>query len=296
MGNYSNHPLAGARDLDSAISLFWNFYKKNFVFLFIISLASALITSVITSNVDISKLHPSPNLDEILAFYTSNMIPILEYVLESIIFSVFLTVYVIEKPVGETFSLGKYLKKSITIIVPYLIALIFLAIPGVMLVSLGMFALVLPGIFAAFYVFTVGLFLLPVLIVEGINPSNALMRSLALTHRKFWINIGWVTIVMVLLLIFSFVITALIKVPFTGTLIKSIQDPGTGIELAKNPLFIGLTSVADALIAPVYPILAAILYFSNAQESYSEQVISADENRVRVEDLYPKMPEENKGE
>jgi hypothetical protein len=295
MRNYSNHPLAGARDLDSAINLFWNFYRKNFVVIFIISLANALVSTTITSNIDVSKLQSVTELDAILAIYKSMAGPILMLALVSVIFSVFLTVYVIDKPVDETFSLTEYLKKSITIILPYLVALIFLALPGVMLVSLGMFAFVLPGIFAAFYVFTIGLFLLPVLIVERINPSNALMRSLSLTHRKFWINIGWVTIIMVLLLIFSFVITALIKVPFTGTFIKSIQDPGTGVELAKNPLFIGLTSIADALIAPVYPILAAILYFSNAQESYPEQVKSVDENRVRVEDLYPKMPEENEG-
>jgi len=293
MGKYSDHPLAGARDLDSAINLFWNFYKKNFVALFVISLASALISSIVTSYIDLSKLQSTTNMDEMFSIYASMAGPILVLLAVSLVFSVFLTVYVIEKPAGKPFSLANYLKKSVTVILPYIVALIFLAVPSVLLVSLGMFALVLPGIFAAFYVFTIGLFVLPVMVVEESNPVNALARSLSLTHKRFWQNIGWVVIVLMLLLIMSFVAGALIKLPFTGTFIKTLSDPGVSNEIAKNPLFIGLSSLVDALITPVYPILAAILYFSNAEEIKSEATIAPDENRVRVEDLYPKMPEDN---
>lgn len=292
MGKYSDHPLAGARDLDSAINLFWNFYRKNFVVLFIISLASALTSTIVTSNLDLSKLQSTTNMDEMLSIYTSMAGPILGLLAVSLLFSVFLTVFVIEKTEGEPFNVGDYLKKSVTVILPYIAALIFLAIPGVLLVSLGMFALVLPGIFAAFYVFTIGLFILPVMVIEGTNPINALARSLSLTNKRFWQNIGWVVIVLLLLLIMSFVASALIKLPFTGTFIKTLSEPGVSNEIAKNPLFIGLTSIVDALITPVYPILAGILYFSNAEEIKSEASVSNEENRVRVEDLYPKMPDQ----
>jgi hypothetical protein len=44
-------------------------------------------------------------------------------------------------------------------------------------------------------------------------------------------------------------------------------------------------------VTPVFPILAFIMYFSNSEEDLAVTVASEDENRVRVEDLYPKMPD-----
>ncbi len=49
MNHYQNHPLAGAIDLDSAMTKLWSFYKKYFIGMYLISVAMALISSLITS-------------------------------------------------------------------------------------------------------------------------------------------------------------------------------------------------------------------------------------------------------
>jgi len=82
--------------------------------------------------------------------------------------------------------------------------------------------------------------------------------------------------------------------PFSGTFMKVLADPGNAtamLEMAKNPLYIGLNAFATALVMPVFPILAFILYFSNNAGNPAVLVTPEDENKVRVEDLYPKMPD-----
>jgi hypothetical protein len=41
----------------------------------------------------------------------------------------------------------------------------------------------------------------------------------------------------------------------------------------------------------VFPILAFILYFRNNDDDPAVMVIPEEDNKVRVEDLYPKMPD-----
>jgi hypothetical protein len=82
--------------------------------------------------------------------------------------------------------------------------------------------------------------------------------------------------------------------PFTGTFIKALGDPDNAakmLELAKNPFFIGLSALATSLVTPVFPILAFLLYFRNSEGMQAVEVTPEEENRVRVEDLSPKMPE-----
>ncbi|MDZ7635811.1 MAG: hypothetical protein U5L72_15805 [Bacteroidales bacterium] len=56
MNNFQNHPLAGAVDLDSAMIKMWSFYKKYFIGLYLISVVLALISSMITSGLDLSAM------------------------------------------------------------------------------------------------------------------------------------------------------------------------------------------------------------------------------------------------
>jgi hypothetical protein len=50
MDQISNHPLYKIHNIDSAISSLWDFYKKKFAVLFIISLVMALIATVFFRN------------------------------------------------------------------------------------------------------------------------------------------------------------------------------------------------------------------------------------------------------
>ena len=109
---------------------------------------------------------------------------------------------------------------------------------------------------------------------------------------------AWVIVLALIILVIAIVITGLIMMPFSGTFFKALADPGDAtamIEMAKNPLYIGLSALATALVTPVFPILAFILYFRNNDDDTAVMVIPEEDNKVRVEDLYPKMPENKYG-
>jgi hypothetical protein len=64
------------------------------------------------------------------------------------------------------------------------------------------------------------------------------------------------------------------------------------LDMATNPLFIGLSALASALTFPLLPIFALILYFNGrADEEKKADLIKSEEvneNKLRVEDLYSK--------
>jgi membrane-anchored glycerophosphoryl diester phosphodiesterase (GDPDase) len=146
--------------------------------------------------------------------------------------------------------------------------------------------------FAMLYVVTIYLFILPVMMVEGTNIGTTISRTIKLTHRKFWSNIGWVSVFIIIMLVVSVIFSGIILLPFTGSFIKTIVNPDDASKLADvttNPLFIILSAVVSALTLPLMPIFAAILYFNGkAGEDQAEPILVSDpeNNRVRVEDLY----------
>jgi membrane-anchored glycerophosphoryl diester phosphodiesterase (GDPDase) len=160
---------------------------------------------------------------------------------------------------------------------------------------LGIFALVIGAFFAMLYVVTLYMFILPVMMAEGINIGSTISRTIKLAHKNFWLNIGWVAVFIIIMLVISVVISGLILLPFTGSFIKTIINPGEGTniaDIANKPLFIALSALVGALTLPLMPIFACILYFNG--KAGEEQVQPAQENeqpqntRVRVEDLYAK--------
>ena len=293
MEKYSNHPLAGAKDLDSAMNIFWVFFKKHFMFLYIISIISTVLSTLVTSQIDMTKLPSTTDIKAVLEFYKTLTIPYTLLLIISLVFSVIMQVYIIEKPVSESFSFFDTLKKSLAVFFPYIAAIILMVIPGAIMIGVGFVLFLLPGIFALLYFFTISLFLLPVIVIENMNPGYAVSRSLSLANRNFWPNIGWVAVIALLVIIFSVIVSALLMLPFTGTFIRSISDPSAAMEMAKNPVYLILASLTGALVGPVFPILAIILYFRNSSEDVPAAAAAEEEPRVRVEDLYPKMPEEN---
>jgi hypothetical protein len=195
---------------------------------------------------------------------------------------------------GQEDTIPKVLKNSLVALVPVFIVVIVFAIAGAMLTTIGLVLLILPGIFAMLYVFTVAIFALPVTLTESRNPGLIISRSFSLAHNKFWPNMAWVIVVALIVIVISMVIGGLIMLPFTGTFIKALSDPGEAasmLEMAKNPLYIGLNALATSLVAPVFPILAFILYFRNSEEVRAFEIKPEEGNTLKVEDLYPKMPD-----
>ena len=56
MDQFSSHPLYRRHNIDSAMSSLWEFYKKNFLSLFIISLAMSLVIQYASTTVNFNEL------------------------------------------------------------------------------------------------------------------------------------------------------------------------------------------------------------------------------------------------
>ncbi|HSO77680.1 MAG TPA: hypothetical protein VLQ76_03875 [Bacteroidales bacterium] len=295
MQNYQNHPLAGARDLDSAMIRLWAFYKKYFIGMYIISVISALISNLITSTLDTNALMQATGDPELLVSTIKEMaLPYSVIMAVSFVFTVILHAWVLGKPLDENYGVVSTLKDSAVAFFPFLLAAIVMGLGGVMLIGIGFVMLVLPGLFAMFYFITVFIFALPLALAETRNTATIIGRSFKLAHKNLWPNMGWVVVVALIMLIASMIVSGIIILPFTGTFVKSLANPEEAsalLEMSKSPLYIILSSLAGGLITPVFPILAFILYFRNSEEIPQAVIEKADDGRVKVEDLYPKMPD-----
>lgn len=293
MNTYQNHPLAGAVDLDTAFNKLWYFYKKYFVGLFLISVVGSLLSSLFIAGLDLSSLQATTDPAEMLEKMKGLAVPYALALLVSLVLSVLLHAWVLERPAGEAGFISVLLKKSLIVLVPYLAAMIFFGVMTVMLVSIGIVLLVLPGLFAIFYMATVGLLVMPVMLTETRNPLEALTRSFRLTHRNLWANMGWVIVVILIIVVVSLVLGAIVMLPFTGSFVRSIANPEEAaamLEMTRNPVYIGLSSLTGGLVTPVMPILAFLLYFRNRGEEVVAEVTTDNDTTVKVEDLYPPMP------
>ena len=295
MQNYQNHPLAGARDLDSAMSRLWAFYKKYFIGIYIISVISALATNLITSTLDTNALmQAAGDPDKLISLLKEMALPYSLLLAVSFIFTIILHAWVLGKPVSDNYGITDTLKDSAVALFPFLLAAIVMGLGGMMLIGIGLVMLVLPGLFAMFYFITVFIFALPVTLAESRNAATIIGQSFRLAHKNLWPNMGWVVVTALIMIMASLVVSGIIMLPFTGTFVKSIANPEEAsaiMEMSKSPVYIILSSLGGALITPVFPILAFILYFRNSEETPQVATDNTGDDRVKVEDLYPKMPD-----
>lgn len=292
MNNFQNHPLAGATDLDSAMAKLWFFYKKHFIGLYLISVVLALISSLITSGLDLSAMQATTDPADLLEMMKGMAGPYALMMLVSLVFGVLLHAWVLEKPVGGPDFLPSFLKKSLVALIPCMVVMVVFSIIAVVLTTVGLILLVLPAFFAIFYIATVMIFALPLTLVESRNPVTVVTRSFRLAHLHLWPNMGWVVVIMLIIVVASLVLGAITMLPFTGSFIRSIANPeeaGTMLEMSRNPVYIGLGSLLTSLVTPVLPILAFILYFRNRGDEVIAEMTTEGEPAVTVEDLYPRM-------
>jgi hypothetical protein len=220
------------------------------------------------------------------------LVPILIISLINFLFSTILHYYVINNPVDRTTTVFVSIVKSLKYFIPYIIMMILLAFAGTIAMVLGVFVLIIGVFFAVLYVVTLYLFILPVMIVEGINIGSTITRTFSLTHKNFWSNIGWVAVFIILMLVVSVLFSAIIYLPFTGSFLKTLLHPENTnlVDLNTKPVFIILSSLVSALTMPVVPIFASILYFNGkAREEQVQKFTPVEpDDKVRVEDLYAK--------
>lgn len=295
MDQISNHPLYKVHNIDSAMTSLWDFYKKKFAGLFIISLVMALISQYLSLKIDLSELQTITDPQDILLKMKDFIWPMIIISVISLFFSTILHYYVIYNPLDEDNNIVRCAVKSLRYFIPYLIIMVLFAFFGSFALFLGLVALIIGIFFAALYVMTIYLFILPVMMIEGPIIAHTISRIFTLAHRKFWSNIGWTAVFVLILLVVSVIMSGLVLLPFTGSFMKVFTNPedtSAMLELASNPIYIILNAVVSALVYPFLPIFACILYFNG--RALEDQKVSlvppTDENdlKVKVEDLYAK--------
>lgn len=295
----TNHPLYKKHNIDSAMSSLWEFYKSRFVALFLISFVMSLIMQYGSSFINLKELQNiadpknPPDLQMILDKLKVYFVPMLILSLVSLLFSNILHYYILVGPIDENKNFFISVIESLKYFIPYLIILIILAFFGSFAIAMGLLVFIVGVIFSVIYLMMISFFILPVFMVEGINIGRTIVRTVTLSHRNFWNNIGWSAVLLIFLIIISVILSSIIMIPFTGSFLKTILNPGDAgkiVDIASNPVFIILSSVANAVTLPLIPIFGFILYFNaRAGEEVVQHPVYGDNNyKVRVEDLYAK--------
>jgi hypothetical protein len=299
MDQFSNHPLYRRHNIDSAMSSIWDFYKKKFLSLFIISLVMTLVIQYASTMVNFKELSSITDPMEMLAKIKEFILPIFIISLLSLLFSTILQHYIIYNPLYKENTIFVSVYRSMKYFIPYLIIMVLLGITGTIAMVLGVFVLIIGMFFALLYVLTIYFFILPILMIEGTSIGDTISRTFTLTHRNFWSNIGWVSVFMIILIVVSLILSGIVLLPFTGSFIKTIinpEDASAMADLTTNPIYIILSAVISALTLPLMPIFACTLYFSGKASEEVKQTTDSDnpENqKVRVEDLYAKPYSDN---
>lgn len=294
MEQFSNHPLYKRHNIDSVMNSLWEFYKKKFYILFIVSLVMSLVIQYASTLVNMKDLSSITDPMEMFEKIKGLLLPILIISLINLLFTTILQYYVIFNPIDSENTIFTSIVKSFKYFVPYLIIMVLLAFAGSIAIVLGIFVLIVGAFFAMIYVATIYLFILPIMMVEGINISSTITRTIALTHRHFWTNIGWVAIFIIVMLVISVIFSGIILLPFSGSFIKTIvnpEDAATLVDVTTNPLFIILSAIVSALTLPLMPIFACILYFNGKageEQIHPIPTVDPENSMVRVEDLYAK--------
>lgn len=292
-----NHPLYGKHTIDTGINALWIFYRQNFAVLFILSFILSLIANYVSTLFNLDDVQALTDPQEMLAIMRQHIRPLLIISVISLFFSTIIHFYIIFNPLDKENTVFISAYRAIKYFIPYVIIIILLSFFGSFVLFLGIIVLIVGVIFAALYILTLFLFILPVMMVEGPDIGNTIKRMISLVHRRFWVNIGWTAIFVLIILVFTLILSGLILLPFTGSFIKTFIDPQNAAEfvnLTSNPVYLILTSVVNALTFPLLPVFATVLYLNGRareeQDNVDENIILNNNNEVKVEDLYAKSP------
>jgi hypothetical protein len=293
MENFSNHPLYRSHTIDSVMSSLWEFYKKNFLVLFISSLIVSIGVQLISTQINFGDLTSYTDPMQLLEKYKSMMVPFFEMAAISLLLNVILQYYVMYHPLEGHPNIFTAVYKSLKYLPAYIIILVLFMFMSALALMIGVIILIVGMFFAAFWLAMVFMFILPILMAEGTNIGHCISRTFSLSHRGFWSNMGWVALLLLVIMVVSIIMSGLIMIPFTGSFLKVLSHPenvSNMMDFTSNLVYIILSAILSAIIAPVMPIFGAILYFNAIARETA--VIPAEQSnepeRVRVEDLYAK--------
>ena len=291
--NLKNHPLYRNYTIDTAISSLFDFYKNNFIKLFVLSLVMSAALQYVSAYFDIASFQNETDINALIEKMRELMIPFSIIALINLFFSIIIQHYIMFSPLDENSSVLNSGVSSFKYVFPYIVTVILFSIFGGMAIALGAVVFIIGAFFAIFYVITLYLFILPVMMIEGADIGNTINRTFKLAHKNFWSNIGWVVVFLMLLVLISFIISGLIIAPFAGNFLSSIFNPDEAAnftEITQKPLYMALSAIAGAVTMPLMPLLSAILYFNSRAKEEKEQdhFTKIEEKKITVEDLYAK--------
>jgi len=299
MEQFSGHPLYGRHTIDSVMGSMWDFYRKKFIPLFLIALVMAFITQYASSLINFRELQSITDPEEMLMKMREFIWPLVLVSVISLFFITIMQYYILYNPIDPKSNLPRSTARALRYFIPYLILMFLFAFAASFALFLGILALVVGVFFAALYIATIYFFILPVMMAEGPSIANTISRTMRLAHRRFWHNLGWTAVFILVMLVSSIILSGLVLLPFTGSFLKAITNPGDVapvMDVVRNPLYLVLSGLVSALIYPFYPIFGTILYLNGrALEEPSEgaRPENSPEDKVRIEDLYSTLPEQD---
>jgi hypothetical protein len=139
MDKFSDHPLYGKHNIDSAMNSLWDFYKSRFITLFLISLGMSLVVQFASSFIDMKDLQSTTDPAEMLVKIKGMIVPILGVSLINLFFTTILQYYILYNPLDKSNNILVSFGKSMRYFIPYLIIMILLAFFGAAAMFLGLF-------------------------------------------------------------------------------------------------------------------------------------------------------------
>jgi hypothetical protein len=270
----------------------WEFYKNHFLTLFVVSFGMALVLQYLASMINMKEIETITDPMQMLEKMKDFLVPILLISLANLLFATILQHYILYNPVDKRNTLLSSFIKALKYFIPYLIIMILLVFFGSVAILLGLIAFVIGAFFAGLYVMMLYFFILPILMIEGINIGRTIGRAFTLAHSNFWTNIGWVAVFMILMIVISVIFSAILMLPFAGDFLKLIADPESAVktDYTTNPLYIILSALLNAFTFPLMPIFSSLLYMNakaGEDELMNAQQKPEEPERITVRDLYP---------
>jgi len=276
MESINEHELYRNHDFDTAFGALYRIYKKNFWPLFLLSLAGTLIVYLFAFSFGPyqipSQAIPDPGPGDIAHFLTLfSLILVVGLLVYTFVYLAILY-WVYRRQEKETRSAWsvfaeaarKYYFRFLLLVI--LVSLIFIvgSVIGLLIFFIG---IILALAYLGVSLYVAG----PALIVENASPGDAIWRSFTLTHKDFWMSLGLVVVLFVITVVIQFVLMALVALPGAIVFISQVASEG-GASGWLSPdissfwsgfgvIGIILNSAVSALVMPLMPIFAMILYY-----------------------------------
>jgi len=276
MESIKNHSLYQNHDFDTAFSTLYRVYKKNFLPLFLFSLAGMLMVylfAFILGPYQIpSKAIPDPGPEDIAHFLKLfSLILVVGLLVYTFIYLgiLYLVYRQQDDDTRNAWSIfaeaaRKYYFRFLLLVV--LVSLVFIvgSVIGLLIFFVGtLLAMAYLGV----SLYVAG----PALIVENASPGDAIWRSFTLTHKDFWVSLGLVIVLFVITLVIQFVLMAIVSLPGAIVFIFQVASEGgasgwlspdiSSFWTSFGGIGIILNSAVSALVMPLMPIFAMILYY-----------------------------------